>query len=310
MIRYCEFCKKEIDEKNLYGKGRFCNRTCQVQAVSKKGSEKFKENCEKRKQENTITKVCPCCGKSFTVVTGNKYEKKFCSRHCSATFSGNKSREKNEDTKQKISKSIKETLEKKTIEQKKESIKKALTTKNLLKEDSIHFDKPPRFCGICNASIDWNNKTNLCQHCLRTTEYGKKILADNARNAQRKLVEQGNHKGWMSRNTSSYAEIFWKKVLDNNNIPYEREKTQKYGNGADEKYFLDFYIESKNRKIDLEIDGKQHKYEDRIEHDKVRDKRLQDLGFIVYRIEWNEINTKNGKALMKSKIDKFLDFIK
>ena len=30
--------------------------------------------------------------------------------------------------------------------------------------------------------------------------------------------------------------------------------------------------------------------------------------YIVYRIEWNEINSEEGKQLMKEKIDKFLDF--
>ena len=36
-------------------------------------------------------------------------------------------------------------------------------------------------------------------------------------------------------------------------------------------WFLDFYIELNNKKIDLEIDGKQHKYKDRIESDTKRD---------------------------------------
>ena len=56
--------------------------------------------------------------------------------------------------------------------------------------------------------------------------------------------------------------------LKNNNIDFIPNKPLKHGNS---NYFLDFYIEINNRKIDLEIDGKQHKYEDRIESDKVRD---------------------------------------
>jgi predicted signal transduction protein with EAL and GGDEF domain len=73
--------------------------------------------------------------------------------------------------------------------------------------------------------------------------------------------------------------------------------------------FLDFYIEINNKKIDLEIDGKQHNYPDRKESDKQRDKILKNAGYIVYRIKWNEINSEDGKIKMKSKIDKFLDFI-
>ena len=35
---------------------------------------------------------------------------------------------------------------------------------------------------------------------------------------------------------------------------------------------------------------------------------LKSLGYEVYRIEWNTINKKSGKELMKEKIDKFLEF--
>ena len=58
----------------------------------------------------------------------------------------------------------------------------------------------------------------------------------------------------------------------------------------------------------FEIDGKQHKYFERKESDKIRDGLLKKNEFIVYRIEWNEINSENGKQLMKTKIDKFLQW--
>lgn len=62
--------------------------------------------------------------------------------------------------------------------------------------------------------------------------------------------------------------------------------------------------------IDLEIDGKQHKYPDRLESDKIRDNFITKNNIIVYRIEWNEINSEKGKLLMEEKINKFLDFYK
>ena len=58
----------------------------------------------------------------------------------------------------------------------------------------------------------------------------------------------------------------------------------------------------------MEIDGKQHKYEDRAESDRIRDEILMKNNFIVYRVEWNEINSETGKQLMKEKIDNFLEF--
>ena len=92
-------------------------------------------------------------------------------------------------------------------------------------------------------------------------------------------------------------------VLKNNGITYTH-------NYHFNKYFLDFYIEINNRKIDLEIDGKQHNYPDRIVKDKERDEFVLSNNIEVYRISWNSINTKKGKIIMKEKIDNFLKFIK
>ena len=97
------------------------------------------------------------------------------------------------------------------------------------------------------------------------------------------------------------------KVLNNNNIVYQREYKLYYDNIN--KYFLDFYIEIGDRKIDLEIDGNQHNFEDRKYHDKIRDEYIKSQGIEVYRIKWNSINNEKGKQLMKEKIDKFLEYI-
>lgn len=115
-------------------------------------------------------------------------------------------------------------------------------------------------------------------------------------------INNGTFSGWQSRNITSYPEQFWISVLDNNNISYVREDF------TTKKYFLDFLIEKNGKKLDLEIDGKQHKYEDRKEHDLERDEYLKSLGYIVYRIEWNSINNQKGKDLMKEKINNFLEF--
>jgi len=120
-------------------------------------------------------------------------------------------------------------------------------------------------------------------------------------NLARKRVADGTHIGWKVRPIESYPEKFWKQVLTNNGIEFEfnfyiQKKTLGLSNLAG--YFLDFKLQNK---IDLEIDGKQHKYEDRKQSDLVRDKALSSNGWKVYRIEWNEINTEKGKNLMKQK---------
>lgn len=281
MIRYCEYCKKEIDEKNIYGKGRFCNKRCQLLSIKDKGRQAAIEKAKAKKQEKTVKKICPCCGKEFETVSGRKDELKFCSKHCSSTFSGNKSRERNEEVKKRISEGLKR-----------------------------HYNVvPKRTCLVCNKIIERSNKTGLCQHCLRTTDQGKAIMAKNAKIAADNLVASGKHQGWKTRNISSYAEKFWIRVLDNNGISYKREFTVKYGKESNEHYFLDFLIQKNNANIDLEIDGKQHQYEDRKKHDEIRDKRLFDCGYIVYRIKWNEVNSEKGKLEMKEKINNFLEYL-
>ena len=123
-----------------------------------------------------------------------------------------------------------------------------------------------------------------------------------AKESIKRVIDEGRFVGWKTRNIKSYAEIFWHNVLQNNNIDYISEHY------LDKKYFLDFYIIKNGIEIDLEIDGKQHKYKDRIEHDKIRDEYIKSKNIIVYRIEWNEIKSENGSNLMKEKIDKFLEF--
>lgn len=312
MIRYCEYCKKEIDENNVYGKGRFCNKRCQILSIKDKGRQTFIENAKSRKQERTVKKTCPCCGQEFETVIGGKSEKKFCSKHCSAIYSGNKSRYISDEQKKIISTKIKAFYEL-------HPEKKVICSMNAQRLNNRRYNnnneieqyvvRPERLCSVCKTKIKFNNKTGLCQKCLRTTEQGKEIMSKNSKIVADRLIASGKHQGWKTRNICSYAEKFWAKVLDNNEISYKREMTVKYNNGPNDHYFLDFYIESNDRKIDLEIDGKQHKYADRAEHDRIRDERLTNLGYVVYRIDWNEINSEKGKLRMKEKIDRFLDFL-
>ena len=90
---------------------------------------------------------------------------------------------------------------------------------------------------------------------------------------------------WQSRNIQSYPEKFWQSVLINNNIVFEGPNKAIKKKDGKNNYFLDFYIEKNNKKIDLEIDGKQHEYVDRNESDKIRDEYLSSLNYIVYRVK-------------------------
>ena len=164
-----------------------------------------------------------------------------------------------------------------------------------------------RKCVICGNIFKVMKLKNGKKRSCSTTcseECHKKLVSLNSKKSMNKIITEGKHKGWMTRNITSYAEKFFKKVLENNNIEYEFNKPIcKNDLGVDENgnYFLDFAL---NNRIDLEIDGKQHKVEERHQHDLIRDKRLTKNGWKVYRIEWKSL--PKHKDYMKKEIDKFL----
>lgn len=85
----------------------------------------------------------------------------------------------------------------------------------------------------------------------------------------------------------SYAEEYWKNVLDNNGLEYEEQL--KIG-----LYYLDFAFPK--QKIDLEIDGEQHYSDQRIiESDKRRTEALTKLGWQTIRIRWSEYTKLENK---------------
>lgn len=224
-------------------------------------------------------KYCLECGK---ILPFEKRFNNFCNRSCSNTYT-NKHRKHSQETKDKISKSL--------------SITKLLKRKN-----------KTLICKYCGNEFvierNANGKFSASKYCCK--ECHDKSIKEHFHNKRMKEIELGTFIGWKSRNITSYAEKFFIDVLDNNNIKYEINKPLKREHK--QSYFLDFYIEKNNIKIDLEIDGKQHKYEDRMQSDIERDIYVESKGIKVYRIDWNEINSDNGKQIMKEKIDEFLDF--
>lgn len=242
--------------------------------------------------------ICLNCGKE--ILSKGKYVKKFCNSSCAASFN-NKGRKHSDETKEKIHK----TLHKKYCE-------KILAQHNLDSNKFINNDIDirllnikPRICVVCGEefypSLLKNGKVSKANTCSEKCRHDFK--SNSSKKAMSRVMSEGRHQGWKSRNIVSYPEGFWIDVLKNNYIDFKHN----YPFG---KYFLDFYIEIGERKIDLEIDGKQHKYEERHNSDVIRDEFVKSHGVEVYRIEWNSINTEDGKNIMKEKIDNFLRFIR
>lgn len=119
------------------------------------------------------------------------------------------------------------------------------------------------FCSICGKQLGYRNTSGLCAKC-----FSKQPPTEESKSKQSLTMKSRGYPRWnIHRNEPSYAEKFFKQVLLNNNITYLFEYA--VPNPKNHFYYLDFFIEKSNFKIDLEIDGKQHEY--RKEHDAARD---------------------------------------
>lgn len=240
-------------------------------------------------------KYCPECG-TIVYKKGNK----FCNRSCSAKFNNNKRPPMSYEQKEKTSKTLHEHFLKN-----KTSIFEYHNKKIVAYKDRQHT------CLICNNILTLNQQhsynifcSNKCSAIWRSQQQS---IRDKISKKAKERVANGTHKGWKTRNIISYPESFFIKVLDNNNIKYEHNfplSQKSLGTENNNYYFLDFYIP--NKKIDLEIDGNQHK--DRISHDNMRDEILIKNGYKPYRIKWKCINTEKGKKYIQNEIENFLNF--
>lgn len=290
----------------------------------------------KRKEYELNPKYCLNCGKKIPFE--NRFNK-CCNASCAATISNKIKGKRSEETKRKISQTlhnrygssnvvIKKPKNKKTENKKpnnKKTENKSLENKKIYKliselvnegkilnENNYSFEDKrinentlkEKYCLICGkkyyALINKFGNLSFTKTCSDNCR--KQLQIQRGKETAKRVMAEGRFVGWQTRNIKSYAEIFWHKVLQNNGIEYIAEYF------LDKKYFLDFYIVKNGIEIDLEIDGKQHKYKDRIEHDKIRDEYIKSKGIVVYRIDWNEINSEMGSLMMKEKIDNFLDF--
>lgn len=300
-------CKSNPNYKRNKEINKIANQKRSAILVQKKLDEKQKDELTRR----DIKFICPKCGKEFyQSLTEKELSKGFFRKFCSSSC-GNSHGPRTEDFKEKIREKI---LIKSIFNPKVQLIPlinynedgyldsfiKKEFRNQIIEPSKRYFEK---ICCTCGAHFFTTCfKSRFCtRECIENDPEIKKIRIDSGIKAIQSSKEKGTWKPWQSRNIIFYPEKFWITVLDNNKISYEREFF------LDKKYFLDFLIKRKDGiKIDLEIDGHQHKF--RKEHDKERDEYINSKGILVYRIEWNEINSENGSIKMKEKIDKFLEF--
>lgn len=282
-------------------------KRCQLENA-KKGGVSSHERAQKREEEYLKNpKLCQECGSSLPYYDHN--DKKFCSSSCAAKYN-NEHRDFNpaEDKRTKTINCAKCGVE--IIV----NIRSGFGTK--CKEcHNLHYKKYTTIKKVRERKTRERNIENYKAVCIYC---GKDFISLRSKNVKRGLVKycspscaskhghkNGTIPSWTTRPIKSYPERFFEKVLNNNKIPFEINKPIWC---EDRNYFLDFYIADKN--IDLEIDGKQHGYPERIIHDLKRDAYLKQKGYIVYRIKWKNINKQAGKNEIKMSIQNFLDFYK
>lgn len=228
---------------------------------------------------------CLFCGKDII----GESRKIFCNSSCAASYNNKKRGKHSQSTKDKIRKTLL-----RHFHQNEDEINEVIKNRTRMKRN---IKKYKHTCPICQKEFLGTKKQIYCsQDCAKRSP----IIKEKLKEKVREKINNGTFQGWKLRNVKSFPEIFFEKVLNNNCIKFKREDF------STKKYFLDFLIEKNGKRLDLEIDGKQHQY--RKEKDKERDNYLTQKGYIVYRISWNEITTEKGKKEMEKKIKDFLKF--
>jgi very-short-patch-repair endonuclease len=211
-----------------------------------------------------IEKSCPECGKKFHTLKGHPKEQLNCSRSCS-----NRQRTLSLQTREKISAS-------------------------LCKEKSYLN------CGWCKNSFQpLQKKIRFCStSCASKNRQSNPEVLEKLRAAQLRLIASGAHKGWRSRAkfAQSFPEKYVEELLSKEfYFIRHRDFEIEFPQG---KWFIDFAFLAK--KIALEIDGKQHEFLERRASDIEKDKYLVEQGWIVHRVKWKRIRSKQDREAVIS----------
>jgi very-short-patch-repair endonuclease len=149
-----------------------------------------------------------------------------------------------------------------------------------------------RFCGISFTTLISPSRTKICgsDDCKVLQNELKVIsLSEGAKKGRQTAKDRGTFSGWKKRTKEpSYPEQYFIDLFNNENINgFEREHNVG-------RWFIDFAFLDK--KIAIEIDGKQHQHRKHLDEEK--DNFLRENGWTVFRIEWfNPINEKNRNKL-------------
>lgn len=176
------------------------------------------------------------------------------------------------------------------IEPKTDKEKLALRHKRYVKRSSF-----TRMCDNCGKQFLGKLYQKNCSKECSKWQSGK--------NAAATMKANGTNSGWHTRKgESSYPEKYFEELFRKENISgWVREK--KVG-----RWFIDFAFEEK--KIAVEIDGRQHDDLNRSNSDQLKDKYLTGNGWTVKRIKWFNPVTESNKEKLYVQIRKLLGELK
>jgi len=224
-----------------------------------------------------IIKICPRCNVEFKSFDGGQNAREFCSKSCAM-----KSRKNSEENKKNIS----------------NTVLKWFKENNTNPDYICKYDIPIKNCLHCNLPFSLYNKRMI--FCSQSCSSKHRIHSEESKKkrsiSMMLRIEQGISSGWRPRNGPSYPETIVAVILDKLNIKYICEHPAK-------RWLIDFA--DIDRKIALEIDGKQHDRPKRKESDRNKDRYLIENGWSVFRIRWQKLSADFYESLEKQIVNIF-----
>lgn len=270
VVGKCGGCGCEIVSSAAHKK--YCSRVCYRKCNPPETWEEEKARARAKNGHDYSLRKCEICGSDHNGLFGGG---RFCSKKCAC------SRPQSDETKNRISKSVKDKLASGYI---KIRGKRILPIGHPLGHPATLKVKCP-YCGKENERA-WNRRhIRYCNpKCSAADPTVKAKISAKVRTAH----ADGRIKPWKARKRTniSYPEQFTMGILNQAEIAYEHEK--KVG-----KYFIDFAIEDKM--VALEIDGSQHDWPERKQKDQEKDAYLTSLGWSVVRIKWIQASNEEKR---------------
>lgn len=257
--------------------------------ASKLGSAALMKQRQARiEQYNKNPKLCENCSRP---VEYDKRANRFCTRSCAGFFNGKSRKPHTAETRKKIADGNKR-FRRRCIE---EGVNVAPTVqKSCLRCSKVFVVKVSRIKKFCSKECQIKFQTTDPEFLRRASERGQKNIV--------KQMRAGKWKGWsgVGEGKRSYPESYIERKLKQDGFSYEFQ----YQVG---RYKVDFAFLDK--KLALEVDGKQHLREKQLQSDRRKDAFLEENGWTVFRLPWTSIKKESGRAQVEQRYQEFKNLL-